>query len=87
MEQTTTKDDQDVQAYIESMLEDFEKGHPRTAEALRLYDDAMKHYLPAAFSLAKAVFRTTVAHSRRGMRGLEGVRQGEADFSNNGSPL
>ena len=64
MEQTTTKDDQDVQAYIESMMEDFEKGHPGAAEALRLHDDAMKHYLPAALALAKPVFRRTVAHSR-----------------------
>lgn len=64
MKQTTTKYRQDVQAYIESMLEDFEKGHPGVAEALRLHDDAMKHYVPAALSLAEPVFRTTVAHSR-----------------------
>ncbi len=59
----TTDDRQAVQAYIESMREDFENEHPGTAEALRLHEDAMKHYLPAARALAKPVFRATVASS------------------------
>lgn len=59
----TTDDRQAVQAYIESMLEDFENEHPGTAEALQLHEDAMKHYLPAARALAKPVFRATVANS------------------------
>ena len=59
----TTDDRQAVQAYIESMREDFENEHPGTAEALRLHDEAMKHYIPAARALAKPVFRITLANS------------------------
>ncbi len=60
----TTDDRQAVQAYIESMLKDFENEHPGTAEALRLHEDAMKHYLPATRALAKPVFRVTAANSK-----------------------
>lgn len=59
----TTDDRQETQAYIESVLEDFENEHPEIAEALRLHDEAMKHYLPAARALAKPVFRATVDNS------------------------
>lgn len=59
----TTDDRQDTQVYIESVLADFENKHPEIAEALRLHDEAMKHYIPAARALAKPVFRITVANS------------------------
>lgn len=65
MEYKTTDHPQEVQAYIESMLEDFENDNPGVAEALRLHDSAMRHYLPAALALAPRVVRTTLAHSSK----------------------
>lgn len=63
MEHKTTDRPQAVQAYIESMMEDFENDNPGIAKALRLHDDAMKIYAPAALAMAPRVIRTTVAHT------------------------
>lgn len=63
MEHKTADHPQAVQDYIDSMLEDFENDHPGTAEALRLHNDAMKRYAPAALALVPRVVRTTIAHT------------------------
>lgn len=87
MEYKTTDSPQEVQAYIESMMEDFENDNPGVAEALRLHDaamnhylDAMNHYLPAALAIAPRVVRTTAAHSS-GFRRQRESRKSRGGFA------
>lgn len=87
MEYRTTESPQEVQAYVESMMEDFENDNPGVAEALRLHDeamghylDAMNHYLPAALALAPRVVRKTAAHSS-GFPPLTGIKKRGGGFA------